>query len=84
MSLDFKVVRLHKFEGDGATKAMCDISISDEFVVKGFRIVEGKNGLFVGTPREHAKDGKWYDSAFPVTAEAREALNQVVLAAYNG
>jgi len=84
MVLDFKVTRLHKFNGEGATKAMCDISIADEFLIKGFRIVEGKNGLFVGVPREAGKDGKWYDSAFPLTAETRQALNEAVLSVYEG
>jgi stage V sporulation protein G len=82
MGLDFKVTRLHKFDGRGAVKAVCDVSISDEFVVKGFRIVEGKKGLFVGVPQEPGKDGKWYNNAFPLTAEARTALNKAVLAAY--
>ena len=84
MVLDFKVTRLHKFDGEGATKAICDISIADEFLVKGFRVVEGKKGLFVSAPRESGKDGKWYDSAFPLTAESRQALNEVVLSAYEG
>jgi len=82
MTLDFKVVRLYKFDGKGATKAICDISIADEFLVKGFRIVQGKNGLFVGVPRESGKDGKWYNSAFPLTAQTRETLNAAVLSAY--
>ena len=82
MVLEFKVTRLHKFEGDGPTKAFCDVSICDEFLVKGFRIVEGKNGLFVGLPREASKNGKWYDNALPLTASARESLNEAVLAAY--
>ncbi len=81
--MDFKVVRLHRFEGDGSTKAVCDVSIADEFLVKGFRIIEGKKGLFVGFPAEPGKDGKWYNSAFPLTAQAREALNKTVLAAFN-
>ncbi|MCK4809938.1 MAG: SpoVG family protein [Candidatus Omnitrophica bacterium] len=82
MALDFKVVRLYKFDGTGATKAICDISIADEFLVKGFRIVEGKNGLFVSVPSEPGKDGKWYDNAFPLTAQTRESLNETVLSAY--
>ena len=82
MILDFKVTRLYKFDGEGATKAICDVSIADEFLVKGFRIVEGKNGLFVGVPREQGKDGKWYNNVFPLTAQAREALNEAVLSAY--
>ena len=82
MVLEFKVSRLHKLEGNGPTKAFCDVSICDEFLVKGFRIVEGKNGLFVGGPREASKNGNWYDNAFPLTATARESLNQAVLTAY--
>jgi len=84
MALEFKVARLHLFKGDGATKAMCDVAISDEFVVKGFRVVEGKNGLFVSGPREHGKDGKWYSNAFPITVQTRETLNQTVISAYEG
>jgi len=80
--LDFKVTRIHKFDGERATKAICDISIGDEFLIKGFRVVEGKNGLFASMPRESGKDGKWYDSAFPLTSETREALNAAVLSAY--
>ncbi len=81
MVLDFKVTRLYKFD-DGPTKAICDVSISDQFMVKGFRIIEGKKGLFVSEPSEKGKDGKWYSSVFPITAPTREALNQTLLAAY--
>lgn len=82
MSLELKVTRLYKFDGEGPVKAICDVSIADQFVVKGFRVVDGKNGLFVGVPREPGKDGKWYNSAFPLTPEARESLDQTVLSAY--
>lgn len=82
MVLDFKVTRLYRFNGEGATKAICDVSISDEFLVKGFRIIEGKKGLFIGVPREQGKDGKWYNSVFLLTAAAREALKQALLSAY--
>ncbi|MFA6280925.1 MAG: SpoVG family protein [Candidatus Omnitrophota bacterium] len=82
MELEFKVSRLHKFDGTGALKAMCDLSISDQLVVKGFRIVDGKNGLFVGVPQEKGKNGKWYDNVFPLTPEVRETINKIVLAAY--
>ncbi|MFA5336906.1 MAG: SpoVG family protein [Candidatus Omnitrophota bacterium] len=82
MGLEFKVARLHKFDGTGAIKAMCDISISDQLVVKGFKIIEGKNGLFVGVPQEKGKNGKWYNNVFPLTPEVRETINKTVLSAY--
>jgi stage V sporulation protein G len=78
---DLQVVRLHRFEGDSKTKAFADISIG-HFVVKGLRVVEGKKGLFLAMPQEKSKDGKWYDTFFPATKEAREVLNDLVLNAY--
>jgi stage V sporulation protein G len=82
MVLEFRVARLHKFNGEGVTKAVCDVIISDEFLVKGIRVIQGRNGLFVGMPREQGKDGKWYNNAFPLTDSCKRALAQVVLAVY--
>ncbi|MCK4912485.1 MAG: SpoVG family protein [Candidatus Omnitrophica bacterium] len=82
MALDFKVIRIHKFDSKGATKAICDVAIANEFVIKGFRVIEGKNGLFVGAPQESGKDGKWYNRAFPITAQTREVLNKTVISTY--
>ncbi len=79
--LVLKVVRLHRFDGDSKTRAFADVAIGD-FVVKGLRIVQGQKGLFLSMPQEKAKDGKWYNSFFPVTKEARQNLMDVVLAAY--
>ena len=78
---EIQVVRLHRFDGDSKTKALADISIG-HFVVKGLRVVEGKKGLFLAMPQEKSKDGKWYDTFFPATKEAREVLNDLVLNAY--
>ena len=78
---EVKVVRLHRFESDSKTKAFADIAIGD-FIVKGLRVVEGKKGLFLSMPQEKAKDGKFYNSFYAVTEEARQGLAEVVLAAY--
>jgi stage V sporulation protein G len=78
---DLKVVRLHRFEGEGKTKAFADVAIGD-YIVKGLRIVQGKDGLFLSMPQEKAKDGKWYNVFYPSTKEARQSLNDAVLKAY--
>lgn len=76
-----KVVRLHRFEGDSKTRAFADITVGD-FLVKGLRVVEGKNGLFLAMPQEKGKDGKWYNAFYPLTDEARQSLTQAVLQEY--
>ena len=77
-----EVVRMHRLEGDSKLKAFADVSFAGVFMVKGLRVIEGKNGLFVSMPSEQGKDGKWYNSAFPLTADSRNSLNQAVLQAY--
>ena len=79
--LKLEVMRLYRLEGDSKTKAFVDIAVGD-FIVKGLRIVEGQKGLFLAMPQEKAKDGKWYNSFYPKSKEARQDLNEVVLSAY--
>lgn len=55
--------------------------INNEFSVRGVRVVEGEKGAFVAMPSK--KIGSDYtDVAFPVTKEAREAINNAVLKSY--
>lgn len=78
---ELKVVRLYRYEGDSKVKAFCDVAIGD-FIVKGLRLVQGKDGLFLSMPQEKSKDGKWYNTFLPLTKEARQNLSDIVLAAY--
>ena len=77
-----EVLRLHRLSGESSLKAFADVSFAGVFIVKGIKVVEGKKGLFVSMPSEKGKDGKWYDTAHPLTKEFRESLNEVVLEAY--
>lgn len=77
-----EVLRLHRLSGESSLKAFADVSFAGVFIVKGIKVVEGKNGLFVSMPSEKGKDGKWYNIAHPLTREFRDSLNEVVLQAY--
>jgi stage V sporulation protein G len=78
-----KVERVHCLNGDGAVKAFCDLLILDTFVVKGLKVVQGKDDLFVGMPQDKGKDGKWYDTFFPVSKEMRKGLQELILEEYS-
>lgn len=65
--------------------ATASITISGSFAVKGFRIYDSKNGLFVKDPeRRYVKNGtELTDSVFfPVTKEARDILRSQILSSY--
>ncbi len=80
---DIQVARLFRVEKEGSKlKAFADLSIGDSLIVKGFKVVEGENGLFVSMPSTPGKDGKWYDAAFPTTKEKRQEISEIILSAY--
>ncbi len=76
-----QVSQIRRFNGESKLKAFVDITLAG-LVIKGLRVVEGKNGLFVGMPRQQGKDGKWYNSVYPATKEIHQELTDFVLAAY--
>ena len=80
--LDVKVDKITKLDGNGKLKAFCDLLFGGLFLVKGFRIVEGEDGRFVGMPQQLSKQGKWFNVFLPATNEVREYLKEVILQAY--
>ncbi len=79
---ELSVKRMVRFDGEGSLKAFCDLAIGEMLLVKGLRVVEGKNGLFVSMPRQQGKDAKWYESVVALTKEAKDEVSRVVLEAY--
>ena len=77
-----EVVRMFRSENDSPIKAFCDIQFSDDFIVKGFKIVQGKEGLFVGMPSEPGKNGKWYGTFVPISDEVKARIQEAVITAY--
>ena len=77
-----KVERIHKLEGDSPTKAFCDLLVLDTLLIKGLRVVSGKEGLFLSMPQQQGRDGKWYDTVFPVSKELRKGLEKMVIDEY--
>ena len=80
--LRFSVDRVYTFDGDGPLKAFADLTINDAVLVKGFRVVDGKRGLFVGMPRQGSKNGKWFDAVQPLTKTVHAQVTRTVLEAY--
>lgn len=70
-------------KSDSTLKAFANITIDDEFVVKGLKVVDGKKGLFVSMPSTKADDGNYYDDAFPITKDCRQYVEDCVLDEYN-
>ena len=81
--LDIEIANIYRLNDNSSIKAFCDIIVSDMVLIKGIRIIEGRNGLFVRMPAKAGKDGKWYESITPMSKEIRDALNEIIIKAFN-
>tara|TARA_B100000029_G_scaffold498429_1_gene567270 strand:- start:3788 stop:4159 length:372 start_codon:yes stop_codon:yes gene_type:complete len=77
-----KIERMNKGEW-GKVRAFFDLATQEGFIIKGFKIIEGINGLFVSMPSQKSNDGEFYDSVF-ASRDLRDELNDIALGAYKG
>jgi stage V sporulation protein G len=78
-----KVVRMnHLKNSSGKTAAFFDIQTNDGITIKGFKVVNGSNGLFVSSPNEKGKDGKYYETVI-LPKEMKEGLDKIALDEYD-
>lgn len=64
-------------------KAFVSITLDDEFVIRGLKVIQGMDGRFVAMPARKKKDGTFQDIAHPINRETREYMERMVLAAYD-
>ena len=64
-------------------KAFVSITLDDEFVIRGLKVIQGMEGRFVAMPARKKKDGTFQDIAHPINRETREYMERVVLTAYD-
>ena len=73
-------------------KAFAQITIDNEFVITGLKVMDSVNGYFVSYPsRKNTKENTnndpnykaYIDIAFPITKEARKYINDEILLRYH-
>ena len=67
----------------GRIKGYANITLNDQFHIRGLRIMEGENGLFVAYPNDPFYKGEDFRSVcFPMTRQLREHIENCVLEKY--
>ena len=64
-------------------RAYVNITIDHVFMVRGLKVIQGADGLFVAFPNKKGKNGMFRDVAHPLNAETRREIEEMVLAAYD-
>ena len=68
----------------GRVKAIANIVLNDQILVRGLRVMDGECGLFVGYPNDPFYKGEGFRNiVFPITAELRHHIEKSVLEKYD-
>ena len=75
-------VKIHTLRPEGTCRATASVNINGCFAVRGVKLMEGSNGLFVSMRGQINSKGEIKDICFPYTREARAELESAVVTAY--
>lgn len=75
-------VRVRKILTEGKMKAIVSVTIDNAFVIHDVKVVYGQSGLFVAMPSRKMPNGEFRDIAHPISQEARDQLQSIVLQKY--
>lgn len=67
---------------DDKLRGFASITLDNCFVVRGLKIIEGANGMFVAMPNRRRKDGTFQDIAHPINAKTRQWMESQIITAY--
>jgi stage V sporulation protein G len=80
--MSIEVKRMNVQTSQGSLKAYADICFNGNVTVKGCKVVEGKNGLFLSMPQSKGKDEKYYPIVILETEDFRSEVHRVVVSHY--
>lgn len=79
-----KIIRMNPLKSDasGKTAAFFDIQTNDGIIIKGFRLINGSNGIFLSSPDQKGKDGKYYETV-TLPKEMKGELEKIAIEEFN-
>lgn len=73
---------MRNVDWNNKVKAVLTIKTSEGFEMKNFKLVEGDNGFFVGSPSVKGKDDQYHDTIW-IPKELRDEINKLASETYD-
>ena len=77
-----KIERMNKGNW-GKVRAFFDLTTEDGFTIKGFKLIEGINGIFVSMPSQKGNDGEYRDTIWLDSKSLRDEVTNLAMDFYN-
>lgn len=85
--LEVTAVQIYPFDGSqllGNLRALVTVVLNDQLLVRGLRVMDGENGLYVGYPNDPFYKGEDFRTIVsPITKKLRDCIESVVLEQYS-
>jgi stage V sporulation protein G len=75
-------LKIRKMMADGRLRAIVSITLDQMLAVHDIKVVQGENRLFVAMPSRKDEGGIFRDIVHPISAQARQYLEEQILNAY--
>ncbi len=83
---DVRINPIRQIEGLTHTKALAEVVFNDQLLIRGIRVVEGENGLYISYPFPFhpttGEDEQPRSTVFPITKVLRDHVEAVVIEKY--
>lgn len=75
-------IRIRRIYQDTRLKALVSITVDNDLAVHDIKVIEGPERLFVAMPSRREESGTFRDIVHPITPEARQMLEGMILQKY--
>lgn len=79
--MNISIDNFSKLNKESFCRAFVSVCVN-EIHIKGFRVLNGEEGLFVSFPRELGKDNKWYSTVYCDSKKDELFLKDYILSEY--
>lgn len=82
MEMSITDIKIRKLITEGRLRAIISITIDDTIAIHDIKVIEGPSRLFIAMPSRRDDNGIFRDIVHPITPEARESIENILLEAY--
>ena len=80
--MEISDIKIRKTMHEGRLRAVVSITIDDAIAIHDIKLVQGNERLFVAMPSRRENTGDYRDIIHPISASAREKIEEQILQAY--
>ena len=75
-------MQIHLIDDGSKLKAVVSLVVMGCLAIRGIKVIDGPNGLFIAMPNRRNKSGSFSDIVHPINSECRQHLSENILEAY--